>query len=100
MRSEVALDFSVASPMCALKETSAVLNDWIFCGRSVAMSKSTKTKRDDPERSKLFIEKAREIGADQDKSAADELLGHLHGKPPEPHTQSQRKKRRNGRVAN
>jgi hypothetical protein len=41
-------------------------------------------KADDREQSRLFIEKAREIGADEDKSAADELLGHLHSKPPEP----------------
>jgi hypothetical protein len=32
----------------------------------------------------VFIEKAREIGADEDKSAADDLLGQLAKKPPEP----------------
>jgi hypothetical protein len=42
---------------------------------------------DDREQSKLFMEKAREISADENRSAADELLGHLHKKPPEPHTQ-------------
>ena len=28
------------------------------------------------------------MGADEGKSAADELLGHLHSKPPEPHKRS------------
>ncbi|MGD0023288.1 MAG: hypothetical protein ABSC37_01490 [Xanthobacteraceae bacterium] len=41
-----------------------------------------RTPRDDPAQSRLFIEKAHEIGADEDKSAADELMGHLHEKPP------------------
>jgi hypothetical protein len=40
--------------------------------------------RDDPEQSRLFIEKAREIGADEGKSASDELIGKLAKKPPEP----------------
>jgi hypothetical protein len=39
---------------------------------------------DDEEQSKLFIEKAREIEADDDRSAADELLGRLAKMPPEP----------------
>ncbi len=42
-------------------------------------------KPDDKEQSKRFIEKAREIGADEDKSVADEVMGNLHQKPPEPH---------------
>jgi hypothetical protein len=42
-------------------------------------------RADDREQSKLFIEKAREIEADEDRSTADKLLGHLHSKPPEPH---------------
>jgi hypothetical protein len=41
---------------------------------------------DDKEQSKLFIEKAREIGADEEKSAADELIGRLAKMPPEPRT--------------
>jgi hypothetical protein len=41
-------------------------------------------KPDDKEQSKLFLEKAREIGADEESSAADELLAHLRRKPPEP----------------
>jgi hypothetical protein len=40
--------------------------------------------RDDPEQSKLFIAKAREIGADGDSSDADELLGRLARLPPQP----------------
>jgi hypothetical protein len=34
--------------------------------------------------------RAREIGADEDKSAADEVMGVLHQKPPEPHKKSAR----------
>jgi hypothetical protein len=40
--------------------------------------------KDNPEQSRLFIEKAREIGADEDKSAADALIGRLAKTPPEP----------------
>ena len=40
-------------------------------------------KPNDPSQSGLFIEKAREIGADEDKSAADELIGRLAKTPPE-----------------
>jgi hypothetical protein len=43
-----------------------------------------KPKRDDPEQSKLFIIKARELGADADHSGADELLGRLAKLPPQP----------------
>ena len=39
---------------------------------------------DDKEQSRLFIEKARELGADEDQSAADELIGQLAKRPPEP----------------
>ncbi len=39
---------------------------------------------DDHEQSRLFVEKAREIGADEEKSDADEILGHLAKKPPKP----------------
>jgi len=42
------------------------------------------TKRDDPEQSKAFIEKAREIGADEEKSAADKLMKRLASKKPDP----------------
>lgn len=49
-----------------------------------------KAKRDDPEQSRAFIEKAREIGADEDRSAADDLLGKLAKRPPEPHKKENR----------
>jgi hypothetical protein len=41
-------------------------------------------KSDDSEQSRFFIKKAHEIEADEENSAADELLGHLHKKPPKP----------------
>jgi hypothetical protein len=51
-----------------------------------AMPRKPKTiLRDDPEQSKLFIKKAREIGADEQDSSADTVLGQLHKKPPAPH---------------
>ena len=43
-----------------------------------------KPKRDDAEQSKLFVSKARELGADEDRSGADELLGRLAKLPPRP----------------
>jgi hypothetical protein len=51
-----------------------------------------KPKLDAKEQSKLFIEKAREIGADEEKSAADELLGRLAKMPPEPRTKKPQSK--------
>ena len=50
--------------------------------------------RDDPDQSRLFIKKAREIGADEEHSAADELLGALHQKPPTPRSSAPKSKRR------
>jgi hypothetical protein len=41
-------------------------------------------KPDDKEQSRLFIKKAREIGADEKTSHADELIGRLAKRPPEP----------------
>jgi hypothetical protein len=49
-------------------------------------------KRDNEEQSRTFIEKAREVGADEEKSAADELLGQLARKPPEPHSKQRSRK--------
>jgi hypothetical protein len=43
-----------------------------------------KPEPDDKEQSRLFIKKAREIGADEEKSRADELIGRLAKEPPEP----------------
>jgi hypothetical protein len=41
-------------------------------------------KPDDPDQSRLFIEKARELGADKRQSATDKLIGHLAKKSPAP----------------
>jgi hypothetical protein len=47
-------------------------------------AKEKLAKPDDKEQSKLFIEKAREIGADEKRSAADKLMGRLAKMKPEP----------------
>jgi hypothetical protein len=45
----------------------------------------TRTKnQDDLEQSRAFIEKAGEIGTDEDASRADELVGSRAKMPPEP----------------
>jgi hypothetical protein len=46
--------------------------------------KTGKRKMDDPAQSRAFIKKAREIEADEDRSAADELLGRLAKMQPKP----------------
>ena len=43
-----------------------------------------KTQHDDPEQSKAFIEKAKEIEADEKHSAADKLMERLAKMKPEP----------------
>jgi hypothetical protein len=43
-----------------------------------------KPKPDDKAQSKRFIETAREIEADEESSAADELMGRLAKQAPEP----------------
>jgi hypothetical protein len=43
-----------------------------------------KSPVDDKEQSKAFIEKAREIEADEEHSAADKLMERLAKTPPEP----------------
>ena len=45
---------------------------------------SNRTNQDDPEQSKAFIEKAREIGADEKRSAADKLMERLAKMKPGP----------------
>jgi hypothetical protein len=50
-----------------------------------------KSKPDDPEQSKEFIRIARELGADGPPEAADNLMGTLAKKPPEPHQPYQRR---------
>jgi hypothetical protein len=47
------------------------------------MSLPKKAKPDDKEQSKAFIEKAREIGADEKRSAADKLMERLAKTPPQ-----------------
>jgi hypothetical protein len=57
-------------------------------GRSKPTSRNRPPKsaeQDDPEQSRLFIEKAREVGADGKWSEADAILKRLASKPPEPH---------------
>jgi hypothetical protein len=46
-------------------------------------AKNKPEKPDDPEQSKAFIEKAREIGADEKHSAADDLMKRM-AKTPKP----------------
>jgi hypothetical protein len=48
------------------------------------MAKSSKPNPDDPKQSKLFIEKAREIEADEKRSAADKVMGRLVKMKPQP----------------
>jgi hypothetical protein len=55
------------------------------------MSKRPRTKQDDEKQSSLFIQKAREIGAGKDESRADQLIGQLAKKAPEPHRPKKRK---------
>lgn len=57
-----------------------------------------KPPRDDGEQSKLFLQKARELGADQTESGADELLSALHRKPPELHEPLHKKRGKGTRT--
>jgi hypothetical protein len=51
----------------------------------MAMGKSRPTpKPDDKEQSRRFVETAREIGADEVSSGADQVLGRLAKQQPEP----------------
>jgi hypothetical protein len=47
--------------------------------------KRPKSKPDDKEQSRAFIEKAREVGADEEKSEADEVMKRLAQRSPDPH---------------
>jgi hypothetical protein len=53
-----------------------------------AKKSTARPKRDNPEQSKLFIERAREVGADDDESAADMVMGELAKMPPQPKPKS------------
>jgi hypothetical protein len=50
-------------------------------------------KADNPSQSAAFIKKAREVGADESQSAADQLLDALRHRPPEPHDAMKKKPR-------
>jgi hypothetical protein len=50
------------------------------------MGREKRPKPDDKEQSKLFIQKAQEIGADEEKSSADALIGRLAKMPRQPRT--------------
>jgi hypothetical protein len=56
------------------------------------MTKAEKKNRkpNDTAQSRLFIEKAREIGADEEKSMADELMGRLAKTPPDHQSKAKR----------
>ena len=56
------------------------------------VSKVKRKGRNDLGQSRLFMKKAREIGADEERSAADELLGHLAQQPPAPKVEHQRER--------
>jgi hypothetical protein len=53
-------------------------------------SRPTRQKLDDKEQSRRFIEKAREIGADEEHSAADKLMETLAKAPKEPRSRTKR----------
>jgi hypothetical protein len=42
-------------------------------------------KRDNPDQSRAFIEKAKEIGADEDTSRADDVMNRMVRTPTTPH---------------
>lgn len=52
--------------------------------KSKPQSRRPVNSADDKEQSKLFIEKAHEIEADEEHSAADKLMGRLAKMKPEP----------------
>ena len=52
--------------------------------------KNRRVSRDDPEQSRAFINKAREIEADEKHSAADKLMERLAKTKPEPRTSTRK----------
>jgi hypothetical protein len=58
--------------------------------KSKTQSRRLANSADDKEQSKLFIEKAREIEADEERSAADKLIGRLAKMKPEPRKKEQK----------
>jgi hypothetical protein len=62
--------------------------------KTTARSKKAEKLRhppDDEEQSKLFIEKAREIEANEEQSAADQLLEQMVKSPPAPRKKPRKK---------
>jgi hypothetical protein len=59
--------------------------------KSQSRKKASRPARENDEQSRLFMEKAREIEADEERSRADELLGELAKLPPEPRKKPARK---------
>jgi hypothetical protein len=55
--------------------------------------KSKQLRPDDKKQSQRFIEKAREIGANEERSASDLLLRQLAKTPPRPHSSHKPAKR-------
>jgi hypothetical protein len=61
---------------------------------SAKIPKRQASSKDDPEQSRLFIEKAREIGADKGGALpADKLIAQLAKKPPDPRQSGSEKKK-------
>ena len=54
--------------------------------------RKTAPPQDNPDQSKAFIEKAKEIGADEEHSSADKLMERLAKTKPEPHAKGARAK--------
>jgi hypothetical protein len=52
------------------------------------MKRQSKVTPDNPAQSKAFIEKAKEIEADEKASAADDVIERLAKQPPEPRKKS------------
>jgi len=57
-------------------------------------TKASKPRPDDPEQSKLFIAKARELQADGQLEDSDKLMGRLAHTPPRLHMPSKPKSKR------
>ena len=54
------------------------------CKKPAVRPTKAEARHDDPEQSRVFIEKAKEIGADEKRSAADKLMERLAKTKPEP----------------
>jgi hypothetical protein len=54
-------------------------------------AKQQPKKQDNPAQSKAFIEKAKEIGAEDGSRQSDALIGHLAKMPPRPRGEDKKK---------